>query len=109
MEGNYLCEVRFYPSHVIYQAHFQGNPITPGACIIQIIKELSGILTHKKLFIKGIRNLKFLNSINPHQYPEVMFQITLKPDEEGSSYTSKALVYKGETVFAKLDFSLVTD
>ena len=27
-------------SHVIYQAHFPGEPITPGVCIIQIAKEL---------------------------------------------------------------------
>ena len=27
-------------SHVIYQAHFPGEPITPGVCIIQMAKEL---------------------------------------------------------------------
>ena len=28
------------PEHLIYQAHFPGNPITPGACLLQTVGEL---------------------------------------------------------------------
>ena len=27
--------------HAIYAAHFPGNPVTPGVCIIQTVKELA--------------------------------------------------------------------
>jgi len=33
-------DVQLDASHFIYQAHFPGEPITPGVCIIQIAKEL---------------------------------------------------------------------
>ena len=32
--------VRLNPAHVIYQAHFPGRPITPGACQIQMVTEI---------------------------------------------------------------------
>lgn len=106
LKGNYLCKVRFNPSHVIYQVHFQGNPITPGACIVQIVKDLSQRLTHQSLFINEIKSLKFTNAITPQEYPEVIFQITLNPHEYGKGYASKALIYAGDVVFAKMSFSL---
>ena len=32
--------IKLIPSCVIYQAHFPGEPITPGVCIVQMAKEL---------------------------------------------------------------------
>jgi 3-hydroxyacyl-[acyl-carrier-protein] dehydratase len=106
INGNFLCSVRFNPLHVIYQVHFQGNPITPGACIIQIIKELSQLLTHKCLLIKEIKNLKFINAIIPNDFPEVIFQISLQANENGDAYLSNVIVLFGEIVFAKLNLRL---
>ena len=31
--------LRLNPDHPIYHAHFPGNPITPGVCIVQIVGE----------------------------------------------------------------------
>ena len=62
-QGNYVCKVRLNASHEIYQAHFQGNPITPGACIVQMTKELSEEITTKRLQITQIKNLKFIKII----------------------------------------------
>ena len=35
-------KIRLNPDHEIYRAHFPGNPITPGVCIVQIISEVLG-------------------------------------------------------------------
>lgn len=35
-------ELALNPSCFIYQAHFPGEPITPGVCIVQMGKELPG-------------------------------------------------------------------
>ncbi|MFA7599606.1 MAG: hypothetical protein WCY35_02680, partial [Bacteroidales bacterium] len=66
-EGNYLCKLRLNASHEIYQAHFPGNPITPGACIVQIAKELSELMIDKSIIITEIKNLKFIHVIVPHE------------------------------------------
>lgn len=104
-EGNYNCRVRFNASHFIYEVHFQGNPITPGACLIQIIKELTELITGKKLFINEIKNLKFLNINNPNEQPEVIFQLSLSLNEEENAYLSKVIIFSGETVFAKISLT----
>ncbi len=36
--GNESCvHIRLHTTHPVFRAHFPGNPITPGACIVQAI------------------------------------------------------------------------
>ena len=39
-EDGAVYTLRLNPDHVIYKAHFPGEPITPGVCILQIGQEL---------------------------------------------------------------------
>jgi len=55
------------PSHLIYQAHFPGNPITPGVCILQIAGELLERVQNRQVWLKTAKNLKFLSSIVPEE------------------------------------------
>ena len=32
--------IKLHPEHVIYDAHFPGQPITPGVCLVQMIGEI---------------------------------------------------------------------
>jgi len=57
--------------HPIYHAHFQGNPITPGACIVQMAKELAEDFYATSFFIRQIKNVKFLSIINPLIHTEI--------------------------------------
>ena len=41
-EGTLKCKVRLHPEHFIYQAHFPGNPVTPGVCLVQMAAEILG-------------------------------------------------------------------
>ncbi len=97
-------KIQLNPQHVIYKAHFQGNPITPGACIVQIIKELNSIMLNKSLKITEIKNLKFINIIIPQKYPEVTVQISLLFHETILAYQLKGTVYAKEKIFAKFSF-----
>ena len=36
------ARVRLLPESPIYEAHFKGMPVTPGACLIQMACELVG-------------------------------------------------------------------
>lgn len=105
-KNTHYCKVKFNSTHTIYKSHFQGFPITPGACIIQITKELIEIITQKSLLIKEIKNLKFLNIINPNDFPEVTFQFALTFDETKKIYLSKVNIYADDITFAKLNLIL---
>ena len=93
--------VRFNADHFIYAAHFPGNPITPGVCITQMVKELTEELTQFPLFLKIVKNIKFTQVINPLQHPKVSFALTT-PQEDENGYKVSATVKNDSEIFAKL-------
>ena len=76
---NYTVELN--PSCVIYQAHFPGEPITPGVCIVQISKEVIEDLlleqssAYRRLEIIKAKNIKFLSVISPNETPILTYQV----------------------------------
>ena len=96
--------VTFNPEHAIFKAHFPDNPITPGVCIIQIIKELTEVILERELLLKKAKNIKFLNVINPLENKEVTFSISIS-SENGIVHKISALVYSENNNFAKLSLS----
>ena len=93
--------VRLNPDHFIYAAHFPGNPITPGVCITQIVKELAEDLVQAPLFLKVVKNIKFTQVINPLKHPEVNF-ILSNPQKDETGYRVTASVESNGDVFAKM-------
>jgi 3-hydroxyacyl-[acyl-carrier-protein] dehydratase len=96
---------RYYISlnreHPIYAAHFPDNPITPGACLMQICKELTEDMLGKPLFMQTVKNVKFLKIITPDQTSDVEVSLTVIRDE--SKYKVNAVISgANESVFTKL-------
>ncbi|MDR3250930.1 MAG: glycosyltransferase [Tannerella sp.] len=95
--------------HPIFQAHFAGSPVMPGACVAQMIKELTSDYTGKDLFIANVRNNKFFVGINPVEYPEIDVRITLsKPKQEDGFPAVSAVISHGDTVLSKALMSFKT-
>lgn len=63
--GSYDYTIRINPEHFIYKAHFPGEPITPGVCIMQIAMELMEETCGRQLCLKCAKNIKFLKVISP--------------------------------------------
>ena len=57
-QGQSGFNVILNPDHLIYKAHFPGQPVTPGVCILQMLQELLSVQYDKQLFIKNIKNAK---------------------------------------------------
>ena len=64
-EGQSGFNIILNPDHLIYKAHFPGQPVTPGVCILQMIQELLSEQLGMPLFIRKIKNVKFTNMISP--------------------------------------------
>lgn len=94
--------VRFHAEHPIYRAHFPGNPITPGVCILKMIAELLELQGQKRLRLAVVKNLKFAAPIIPTDVPTVTIRFD-KRTETGIHV--KGMVVQGEQVYTK--FSLV--
>jgi len=52
-------------NHEIFKGHFPNNPVMPGVCMMQIIKEITEDVTGKTLFMEKCSNVKFMALINP--------------------------------------------
>ena len=94
-------------SHSIYQAHFPKNPVTPGVCLVQLVKEVVADHYSASFFIRAIKNVKFLAVLNPIENDEVTICFTCKIDE-GGVYTVSAVICKDGLVFSKLNLHLTT-
>ena len=79
----YTVSIEMNPKHDIYKGHFPGNPITPGVCLTQMVKETVEYITKKKLqMVKG-DNLKFTAIHNPEVNGNVTMSLGIKIKEPG--------------------------
>lgn len=92
------------PQHVIYQAHFPGEPITPGVCIIQMGKELLEEHLQRKLEIVKVKNVKFLAVLSPTETPQVTYQLS-RIKENDAEVSVSVVVKTDDVVRAKLSFT----
>ena len=70
-------------SHRIFSGHFPGNPILPGVCTIQIVKELLSHHLKKNLMLKNSSTIKYISFINPDLNPVIDIDLRLRDTEEG--------------------------
>lgn len=105
MEARY--ELELIPTSIIYQAHFPGNPITPGVCILQMGKELVEDALQKKLNINFVKNVKFLSVLSPRQCTAVNFLLRkMQVMEEGKEVKVQILVEAADEMKAKISMVL---
>lgn len=99
-EGNSF-RFRLNPECFIYKAHFPGNPITPGVCIVQIVSEFLEEITGRQLCITELKNVKFLSILSPIDNPvaEVVFSTI---DDDGDTIRAQAIVKAGDTEFTSV-------
>lgn len=101
--GAWCYQITLDSTHVIYQAHFPEQPITPGVCIIQIAKELLEDALQQPLDVSRIKNVKFLSVISPKETSTVTYVIS-KLSEDGADYKAIVEVKAGQTTLAKISF-----
>ena len=59
--------IQLNADHFIYRAHFPGEPITPGVCIMQTALELTSLACGLELELSNVKNIKFLKVISPNE------------------------------------------
>tara|TARA_R110002051_G_scaffold324635_1_gene422842 strand:+ start:31988 stop:32371 length:384 start_codon:yes stop_codon:yes gene_type:complete len=69
--------IKLNKDHDVFNGHFPNNPVTPGVCMIQILKEITQTEVNKSLLIKNISNVKFTALINPFINPTLLLEINI--------------------------------
>ena len=98
--GSYTAKISLNKDHDIFKGHFPGNPVTPGVCMMQIVKELTEEFSGKKLFLKSASNVKFMAIINPFETPELTMQLDINETE--TDIKVKNTTSFGETIALKM-------
>jgi 3-hydroxyacyl-[acyl-carrier-protein] dehydratase len=97
----YTVIVLVNEKHEVFTGHFPGNPVMPGVCMIQIIKELTEQISERQLVLQSLSNVKFMALINPFVNPEL--KLDLEISETGDALIKvKNTIFMNETVALKL-------
>jgi len=80
-------QIQLNSGHVVFASHFPGEPILPGACIVQMVAEMVSLWkdgnAQKTLPIVKMSNLKFLTVISPVEVCHLMVVLEMKEMAEG--------------------------
>lgn len=99
-------EVKLNPECFIYKAHFPGEPVTPGVCIVQVAKELLEELVDCQLDIVRVKNVKFLSVLSPTDDSVVTFCVKkVEVSEQTREVSTQMEVSAGGMAKAKLSFT----
>ncbi len=98
-EGQLTAEIRFNAGHSVFEGHFPGQPVVPGVCMLQVIKELLEQALGQKLVMRRADLCKFLSVIDPVKTPGVTVRIDHAMAEE---LIVNATISRDDIFFLKL-------
>lgn len=64
------------PSCPVYEGHFPGNPIAPGACNIEMVRQCASLAMGREIRITAIRQCKFLMLLKPGDPEQLTIQMS---------------------------------
>lgn len=92
----------------IFQGHFPGQPVIPGACMLQLVKDVLADTLGYAIQLKKGDNLKFVGMIEPETAGTVLLAISYKVIENSISANAKLsegdrACFKFQGTFLNLD------
>lgn len=99
-DTGFAYTIQLNKEHFIFQAHFPGNPIMPGVCILQILTELLSLQMDRRMELQVVNNVKYISILSPEKHDTVDC-IFSSPVMENSVCKVKAVIRNSEKFFAK--------
>ena len=87
--------------HEIYKGHFPGNPVVPGVCLTQLIKEVMETSENKELSLVYADNIKFMSVVNPEVNSRLQIDLKVKYDNEQNLIKVNSVTHYNDQVFYK--------
>ena len=94
------AELIINAEHKIFEGHFPNQPVVPGVCMMQMVKEILEQVTGKQTNLFKAAEMKFLAVINPLENNLVHASIKYAADETGAINITASL-FKDELVHFK--------
>ena len=103
-ENGFTARLHCNPEHLIYQAHFPGKPITPGACLLQTAGEVLQRQLGRPLYLKSSKNIKYLNMLIPAEDKKVRFVFSNLAESE-TECKAQVVIADEVSVYTKMSLT----
>ena len=98
---NIKVSIELNKNDEIYKGHFPGNPVVPGVCLTQLIKELVENIEAREVRLVYAANIKFMAVVNPAINNILQIDLKIKHDDEQNIIKVNSVTYYKDKVFYK--------
>ncbi|MEO6849962.1 MAG: hypothetical protein ABI203_06370 [Mucilaginibacter sp.] len=90
-DGVIKASISINTNSAILKGHFTGQPVVPGACMLQTVKEVLESALNKPLLLKKAAQLKFISMIDPGKTKSAELEINYRCTENKIDITGKLI------------------
>jgi 3-hydroxyacyl-[acyl-carrier-protein] dehydratase len=94
-EDSATASLLLRPDHPLFAGHFPGRPVLPGACMLQMIKEIMETTLNLSLQLTHSPAIKFLSPVIPADNPALKAELSWQV--EGGLIRVQATLATGTT------------
>lgn len=99
-DNQIVANIRINTEHEILKGHFPGQPVVPGVCMIEMLKEVIEHSIKQQLRMQSASVIKFLTMFAPPVFTKAKFTIQVNSDPI-SSWQVNATLQHDEHIFLK--------
>lgn len=103
-EDAHLYHIRLNPECQVYRGHFPEQPVSPGVCNIQMLKELAEQTVGRRLFMSNLNLCRLTTLVTPQEHPTMTATLVL--DEKEGTYKLRATLGNGEETYLEMKAEL---
>lgn len=96
-----VVSIRLNAHSIIYEGHFPGEPVSPGVCNIEMIRECAEAVHGHALRINRIKQCRLTTLVTPLNHSTADVTINLQ-EQEPNTYRLTATLGKGEETYLTL-------
>jgi 3-hydroxyacyl-[acyl-carrier-protein] dehydratase len=85
--------------HRIFDGHFPGRPVLPGACLVQLVEELAASVAGREVRLARAGPIKFISMVDPVRDGSVTMTLTGKEQTAGEWQITAEGINAGATCF----------
>ena len=105
--GTYEAQLRIDPTHPLFEGHFPGQPVLPGVCLLEMVKEVLSEIRQKPLRLLRAGTIKYPSMVDPRLEPLLRFEITIAEAEEELKVGVNSFLSDGSANFKLIKASFV--
>lgn len=106
-ESGMNAEIHINVEHEILKGHFPDQPVVPGVCMLEMLKEILQQHLNMSLQLQSAPMVKFLAMFAPPHFTHAHFNIQVIQNEDNLFQVNATLQHE-ETIFMKFKGSFIS-